>query len=556
MSTRTAADLFIETVKLLSDRAPAIVAVAAKQMGNIILQLHFGDNTHATLRARRSRLLAESGHDDNAQVECYFDNRTLNLLFDLQKRPIDEIQEGSFDVRGGRDETLAVWRTFRLLAQRASGLRAVQEIWLSYRAQFPNQWGASVAEKPSQISPNGKTDFPPPRATGWRALDYLDKRYPADADYRERIVGDSVALQPRNLWNGRTSNEWWQYSNMPDADLFETMERCKQRVRDELESIIPDSEPRAYLYDLIRDYPGRGGKGLRPTLTIATCVALGGRGEDAIRTAAAIELFHNAFLVHDDIADESTHRRSGETMHEMFGVGLAVNTGDAMNLLAVDTVLSNLDTVGLARTLGLIHEIIHMCRETLEGQAIELGWIRENAVPLHDEDYYNMSTKKTGWYTCISPCRIGAICAGETDPNLLNQLNETFRLIGIAFQIQDDALNLVGDTALYGKEALGDLLEGKRTVMLIHLFRAVDEKIRNRLLEILHLPRDQKTPADANEILRLMQQYGSIEYAIDLADRLAHDGVKHFENDLDFIPESEAKGVLRQIAHYVTTRNL
>ena len=71
-------------------------------------------------------------------------------------------------------------------------------------------------------------------------------------------------------------------------------------------------------------------------------------------------------------------------------------------------------------------------------------------VPLRDEDYYHMSTKKTGWYTCISPCRIGAVCAGETDPVVLDRLNETFRLIGIAFQVQDDALNLVGETELYG----------------------------------------------------------------------------------------------------------
>jgi len=553
VSIRTAADLFVETVELLSNRAPAIVAAAAHQLDSIVLQLHFGDDTHATLRAQRSRLLAAQEHKPDAQVACYFDNRAFNLLFDLQRRPVDQLQEKSLDVRGSREETLAVWRTFRLLAQRASGLRAIQEIWLEYRAQFPNQWGGAANETPARLEP---VAFPPPRGTQWRALDFLDQRYPADADYRDRIVGDSVALRARNLWNGRDSISWWQYSNMPDADLFETMASCKKRVREEMQRIVPDREPKAYLYDLIRDYPGRGGKGLRPTLTIATCVALGGRSEDAIRMAAAIELFHNAFLVHDDIADESTHRRSEETMHQMHGAGLAVNTGDAMNLLAVDTVLSNLDSLGLARTLGLIHEIMHMCRETLEGQAIELGWIRENAVPLRDEDYFHMSTKKTGWYTCISPCRVGAVCAGETDPNLLNRLNETFRLVGIAFQIQDDALNLVGDTALYGKEALGDLLEGKRTVMLIHLFRESDVRHRQRLLDILRLSRTQKSPSDADEILRMMQLYGSIDYAIDLADRLAHRGIRHFEDDLKFIPESEAKGVLRQIAHYVTTRNL
>ena len=157
---------------------------------------------------------------------------------------------------------------------------------------------------------------------------------------------------------------------------MDTLLSCKRRVREELLRMVPDREPRAELYDLVRDYPSREGKGLRPTLTLAACAALGGRGEDAVRTAAAIELFHNGFLVHDDIADESTHRRSLATLHEAHGVGLAVNSGDAMNLMAVDAVLSNLPTLGLARTLALIHEILHMCRETVEGQAVELGWIR------------------------------------------------------------------------------------------------------------------------------------------------------------------------------------
>jgi geranylgeranyl diphosphate synthase type II len=219
-------------------------------------------------------------------------------------------------------------------------------------------------------------------------------------------------------------------------------------------------------------------------------------------------------------------------------------------------VLSNLPTLGLARTLALIHEILHMCRETVEGQAIELGWIHNATVPPEDRDYFHMSTKKTGWYTCISPCRIGAVCAGETDPRRLDPLVETFRLIGIAFQIQDDVLNLVGEQALYGKEPLGDLLEGKRTVMLIHLMRTADERTRERAMSILRRRRQDKSFDDAEELLACMQTCGSIEYAIGVADRLAHEGVRHFEQDLDFIPENEAKAVLRQIAHYVTTRPL
>ena len=546
----TAARLLVDTVEALSGRAPAIAAAAGRQLGSIILSIHFGDQSHATLTAQHSRLLAREGHVLHSHVEAYFDDRALRLLFDRQSRPVDEVWRASLDVRGERDAVLAVWRTFRLLSQRASGLRVVQDRWRDYREKRPDSW--LVAPEPTGAT--GTTDERHP--TGWRALDYLDLRHPIETDRTPTIVGGATFLDGRELWDGRRSASWWALPDVFDADLLETMRACRDRVRAELARTLPEREPRIHLYDLMREYPSREGKGLRPTLIIATCCALGGRAEDAIRTAAAAELFHNGFLVHDDIADASTHRRNAATLHATHGIGLAVNVGDGLNLLAVDAVLSNLATLGLARTLGLIHEVLHMCRETIEGQAIELGWIRDHVVPLTDDDYFHMSTKKTGWYTCISPCRLGAICAGETDPAVLDRFNEAFRLIGIAFQIQDDVLNLIGEEALYGKEPLGDLLEGKRTVMIIHLFREADGPTRARMDEILRLPRAEKTLHDAQEMLRAMQQVGSIDYAIALADRLAHSGVDRFESDLSPLPENEAKGVLRQIANYVTTRPL
>lgn len=547
------AQLLFDTVAVLSERAPAVVAAAAEEMGGVILALRFGDGSSAALRSRHGRLVVDSVAPAVSDVEVWFDDRAMNLLFDHQQRTVDEVLPDSLDVRGGRSEILAVWRAFMLLSQRGSGLRSVQQLWRSYRENAPHMFGADGA-KPSL---DGHAEARAVLAeSGWSALDYLARRAPHDTDDHPERIGGTVFEPARSLWNGHDSSDWWESSGVQDADLLEIMDTCRARVMAEVGGLIPSRSPRRDLYDLLAEYPARRGKGLRSTLCIAACGALGGRPTDAVRTAAAMELFHNGFLVHDDIADESIQRRGSPTLHMSHGVGLAVNAGDGLNLLAVDAVLSNFEHLGLARTLGLIHEVLHMCRETIEGQAIELGWIRRGTVPTRDSAYYEMSTKKTGWYTCITPCRAGAVCAGETSPRVLNAFVATFRMIGIAFQIQDDVLNLIGEEDLYGKEPLGDLLEGKRTVMLMHLFRTAPPAEREVLRANLVRPRPEKTQPEAQEILDAMVRHGSIDHAIGLAHRLARRGVHRFEQDLGFIAENEHKAVLRQIAHYVTTRPL
>ena len=552
MAIEVAADLIVATIEALTARAPAIIAAAAHELDPVRLSLHFGDGSHATLKAEHSRLMATKDRFKEPSVEATFDDRALKLLFDHQQRPVDQLFAGSLDVRGSREELLAVWRCFTLLARRASGLRVVQALWSAYRERYPPQRWSGRMTNGRGSRRRGIAYWEDAR---WPALAYLNQRYPADLELLHE--GSEPVLAPgRSLWDGRAGLSWRAHAEVFDNDLDITMRRLKARVVEEILRLVPVRQPRAELYNLMRDYVTRPGKGLRPTLAIASCMALGGRPEDAVRAAAALEMFHNGFLVHDDIADESTHRRGKPTLHTTHGLGLAVNAGDAMNLFAVDLVLSNLPTLGLARTLGLIHEVLHMCRETVEGQAIELGWIRRNFVPHRDADYSRMSTKKTGWYTCISPCRIGAIAAGETRPELLDRFNEAFRLVGIAFQIQDDLLNLLGETELYGKEALGDLLEGKRTIMMIHLFRTATEQTRRRIARLNALPRAEKTQTEATEILDAMRRFGSLDYGVSLADRLAGKGVVQFERDLAFVDENPAKAVLRQIANYVTTRLL
>lgn len=544
----TAADLIHETVAELAVRAPAVVAAARDTLGDVVLRLRFGDGSVVDLLTVGTALVTRAETPAAASVDAWFDDDAMNLLFDVVRKPVLTVMPRGLDVRGARQDVTASWRTLRLLAARASGLRSVQEIWRAYRA------AAGIPHLPRAVAapPTHNSPFARSANTKWSALDFLDDR----ASAAPGLVSDTVLTAPRTIWDGRASTGWWEHGTVFDADLLEVMRRCRDRVAREMDRLIPDRSPKASLYDLMRSYPARQGKGLRPTLTIASCAALGGPPEASVRVAAALELFHNGFLVHDDIADESTHRRGKPTLHERHGVGLAVNAGDGLNLLAVDAVLSNLEGIGLAGTIALIHEILHMCRETVEGQAIELEWIREIRVPRTDRSYYTMSTKKTGWYTCISPCRLGAICAGEHTPARLDAFNEPFRLIGIAFQIQDDVLNLIGEEELYGKEPLGDLLEGKRTVMLIHLMRTAGESDRRRAHDILSLPRTAKTQSDAEELLHLMEKHGSIDYARRVAERLARRGVARFESDLSFVEENEGKGILRQIANYVTTRPL
>lgn len=544
-----AADVFRETVEVLSKTSPAISAAAAGQLGDVSVSLRFGDGSQGRLSAGRSRLYASSKaptKETKSAVDLYFDDRALVMLFDAAKRPSEQVLEQSLDMRGGRDDLLATWRCFRLLSQRASGLRSVHMIWSSYIQSVEVTENRATALNTPDLNRDAH-DY-------WPALDWLNKRHPAGHEIISRA--EPVLMPARLLWNGRQSDSWQAAPLVFDTDLFSTMERCKTRVVEDIMGLLPDTEPRRDLYDLMGNYIQREGKGLRPTLVIATCMALGGTFEDGVRSASALEMFHNGFLVHDDIADESTHRRGEPTLHEAFGAGLAVNAGDAMHLFAVDMTLSNLRNLGLARTLAVIQEILFMCRETVEGQALELGWIRYNEVPHNDEAYFNMSTKKTGWYTCISPCRIGACAGGLTDPDKLGQFDEAFRNIGISFQIQDDILNLIGETELYGKEPLGDLLEGKRTIMMIHLFNHASSKIKARMAQINALPRTEKSQDMAEEMLAEMHKLGSIDYAIALADRLANEGVRLFEQDLSFLPENEGKAVLRQVANYVTTRAL
>lgn len=271
---------------------------------------------------------------------------------------------------------------------------------------------------------------------------------------------------------------------------------CKEACDGEIERLYaPGQRGSNGLYDLILDYPLRGGKALRPALSIALCLGLGGHLEAVLPTAATLELYHNAFLIHDDIEDESWSRRGKPTLHIDHGIPIAVNVGDAMLSLSLQPLLDNVERVGLGPALRILRAVAHMTRRTVEGQALELDWVRYNTWELEDADYLKMVELKTSWYSFITPLQVGAVAAGA-GPEQLEPLETLGRHLGAAFQITDDLLNLRADPEDYGKEIGGDLWEGKRTLMLLHALRNATPDDQSRAVQILA----KRRPSVDNEL--------------------------------------------------------
>ncbi len=378
----------------------------------------------------------------------------------------------------------------------------------------------------------------------------------------------------------------------PDV-LEDYLALCKEACDGEINRLYAPGEKRAgSLHQLILDYPLRGGKALRPALSIATCLGLGGHLEAILPTAATLELYHNAFLIHDDIEDESWSRRGKPTLHIDHGVPIAVNVGDAMLSLSLQPLLDNVERVGLGPALRILRAVAKMTRLTVDGQALELEWVRSNAWRLDDADYLEMVELKTSWYSFITPLQAGAMAAGAA-PDRMAPLESLGRHLGAAFQITDDLLNLRGDPQEYGKEIGGDLWEGKRTLMLLHTLRCAEPNERDRALQILakhrpsadgelgltellerltalgqlsqsgrteiearlqgQHPSDSKSLNDIRWLYELMHRVGSLKHARDVAARNAREAASVLAS-LDWLPASRHRDVLADLVDYVHGR--
>ncbi|HJF64812.1 MAG TPA: polyprenyl synthetase family protein [Slackia equolifaciens] len=334
----------------------------------------------------------------------------------------------------------------------------------------------------------------------------------------------------------------------PPATFEEYLDSYADTVGDLVNTFIPRGthpDMDKYLYDPLLKYSQNGGKRHRPLICFAACVAVGGDVRQAASAASAIEHFHTAALIHDDIADEATLRRGEPCLHLTEGIGIAINAGDLALSLVNGSVVKD-PNLSDAIKVRVVTELIEMTRRTIEGQALDLGWARDERYDITPEDYLVMATHKTAHYSGAVPLAIGAIIGGGTEAQI-EALRNYGLDTGLAFQIQDDLLNIEGDPETVGKDFCSDITEGKRTLMVVHALQNSSQ--RDRLIEIL----SSKTAdlATLAEAVSIMRESGSVEYARNYAENLTSIAKNRL---VDMLDESPARDLLISMADYFVNR--
>ncbi len=252
------------------------------------------------------------------------------------------------------------------------------------------------------------------------------------------------------------------------------------------------------LYAPIKYSLDGGGKRLRPMLTILSCNIFSENPFSALPAAAAIEVFHNFTLLHDDIMDNAAVRRGKPSVYNRWGRNVAILSGDAMVIYAYK-LLYQTPAEYLAPVLSCFN---HMALAVCEGQQYDMDFESREDVSL--DEYISMIDKKTA-ALLSGATLIGAICGGA-DKHNCQKLLSFAKEFGLAFQIQDDLLDAYGTEEQLGKRIGGDILEGKKTFLTITALQLAD---RSKRLEILGLLKD-KTIKEEDKIARMMALYDSL----------------------------------------------
>ena len=252
------------------------------------------------------------------------------------------------------------------------------------------------------------------------------------------------------------------------------------------------------LYDAAGHLIINGGKRLRPFMVIKSCQILGGKASNAIPAASAVEMVHNFTLVHDDIMDNDEMRHGVPTVHRKFGMSVAILAGDVLFSKAYQVISdSNLSPDA---TKKIVSRLAKACVEVCEGQLYDIKMAEEKRIP-SQPDYIKMIEKKTAALFDVS-CSMGAICATKNSKDISN-LSSFGKNLGIAFQITDDLIGVMGDPKITKKPVGNDLREGKKSLPILMAIKLAKGKNKKIILKSFGNPKASKTElSNAVEVIR------------------------------------------------------
>lgn len=304
------------------------------------------------------------------------------------------------------------------------------------------------------------------------------------------------------------------------------------------ESVQFPKEP-ATLYEPNRYFLQISGKRVRPVLCLMANELFDQVHKDSWNLAAAIELFHNFTLIHDDIMDKAPLRRGVETVPQKYGDNTAILSGDVM-LIHAYSLLNNLDK-------DVIHQVQHLfnttAREVCEGQQYDMDFEKRDHVSL--EEYLKMIELKTSVLIAAS-LKMGAIMGGAGQRNQ-NLLYEFGRKLGLAFQVQDDYLDAFGDPTKFGKQVGGDIIANKKTFLLIHAREMANEAQQKELDSWM----SSNEPGKVDAVLNLFRDCAVDDWALALKNRYLDEALQHLD---DIAVTSDRKSPLRELASFLVQR--
>jgi len=328
-------------------------------------------------------------------------------------------------------------------------------------------------------------------------------------------------------------------------DLEKTLKERAKIFDSALNGNLAPRDPRLF-YEALRWIPLSGGKRLRPIITMLCCEAVGGFPENTISLGIALEYMHNSTLIHDDIVDRDKWRRGLQTTHEKFGLSYAIIAGDAL-IGETYRMLSFMAPPEMESFTykEIIRSIADAAKNFYEGEALDIEFASRDDVSILE--YMTMIEKKTAQLYWVAGK--GGALIGKGNKKQVECLAEYGKLFGLMFQIKDDLLNIIPDQAVLGKQKIGsDILNGKRTLMLVHALENTSDNNKKKIMSIIG-----NEKATQNEILTVIdffKETGSINHSQNILLDLSSKA----KQCLDTLSESESRQLLYELANYSVTR--